>query len=58
MKTLKNSSPFLLMLFPVFMLLGVTATVDFDKAGQDEMVVKSNKAGCGSVIKTAVNIFK
>ncbi|WP_129714259.1 hypothetical protein [Pedobacter sp. SYP-B3415] len=58
MKTLKNSSPFLLMLFPVFMLLAVTATVNFDKEGQDEVVVKSNKSASGSIVKAAVHIFR
>ncbi|MFC4213215.1 hypothetical protein ACFOWA_18625 [Pedobacter lithocola] len=57
MKKLANTSPFLLLLLPVFMMIVLTLTVNTSQNKSDEMVVKPAKAST-SIVKQATAIFK
>lgn len=56
MKKLANTSPFLLLLIPVFMMIILTLTVSTSQ-NDAEMVVKPTKTS-GSVVKQVTAIFK
>lgn len=56
MKKLANTSPFLLLLVPVFMLIILTLTVNTNQ-NDAEIVVKPTKTS-GSIVKQATAIFK
>ncbi|MCX2433114.1 MULTISPECIES: hypothetical protein [unclassified Pedobacter] len=56
MKKLANTSPFLLLLLPVFMMMILTLTVNTNP-NEAEIVVKPAKAST-SVVKQATAIFK
>jgi hypothetical protein len=56
MKKLANTSPFLLLLVPVFMMIILTLTVN-NNQNDAEMVVKPTKTS-GSIVKQATAIFK
>lgn len=56
MKKLANTSPFLLLLLPVFMMIILTLTVSTSQ-NDAEMVVKPTKTS-GSVVKQVTAIFK
>ncbi|RNL50283.1 hypothetical protein [Pedobacter jejuensis] len=57
MKKLANTSPFLLLLLPVFMMIVLTLTVNTNQNKNGEMVVKPAKAST-SIVKQATAIFK
>lgn len=57
MKKLANTSPFLLLLLPVFMMMILTLTVNTNP-NDAEIVVKPAKAASASVVKQATAIFK
>jgi hypothetical protein len=56
MKKLANTSPFLLLLLPVFMMIILTLTVNTNQ-NDAEIAVKNTKTS-GSVVKQATAIFK
>ncbi|MDQ0641739.1 hypothetical protein QF042_005304 [Pedobacter sp. W3I1] len=56
MKKLANTSPFLLLLLPVFMMIILTLTVNTNQ-NDAEIVVKPTKTS-GSIVKQATAIFK
>ncbi|MCX2494677.1 hypothetical protein OQX63_14415 [Pedobacter sp. PF22-3] len=56
MKKLANTSPFLLLLVPVFMMIILTLTVNTNQ-NDAEIVVKPTKTS-GSIVKQATAIFK
>ncbi|TCD12689.1 hypothetical protein EZ449_01195 [Pedobacter frigidisoli] len=56
MKKLANTSPFLLLLLPVFMMIILTLTVNTNQ-NDAEIVVKPAKAST-SIVKQATAIFK
>jgi hypothetical protein len=56
MKKLANTSPFLLLLLPVFMMIILTLTVNTNQ-NDAELVVKPTKTSV-SVVKQATAIFK
>jgi len=56
MKKLANTSPFLLLLVPVFMMIILTLTVDTNQ-NDAEIVVKPAKTSA-SIVKQATAIFK
>ncbi|WP_168202544.1 hypothetical protein [Pedobacter sp. KBS0701] len=56
MKKLANTSPFLLLLLPVFMMIILTLTVNTNQ-NDAEIAVKTTKPS-GSVVKQATAIFK
>ncbi|MBB6239963.1 hypothetical protein HDC90_004625 [Pedobacter sp. AK013] len=56
MKKLANTSPFLLLLLPVFMMIILTLTVNTNQ-NDAEIVVKPTKTS-GSVVKQVSAIFK
>ncbi|SDH21942.1 hypothetical protein SAMN05421827_11967 [Pedobacter terrae] len=56
MKKLANTSPFLLLLVPVFMMIILTLTVNTNQ-NDAEIVVKPTKT-TGSMVKQATAIFK
>jgi len=56
MKKLANTSPFLLLLLPVFMMIILTITVDTNQ-NETEIVVKPAKTAT-SMVKQATAIFK
>lgn len=56
MKKLANTSPFLLLLLPVFMMIVLTLTVNTNQ-NDAEIVVKPAKAST-SIVKQATAIFK
>lgn len=56
MKKLANTSPFLLLLLPVFMMIILTLTVNTNH-NDAEIVVKPTKTS-GSIVKQASAIFK
>ncbi|KQR72266.1 hypothetical protein [Pedobacter sp. Leaf176] len=57
MKKLANTSPFLLLLLPVFMMIVLTLTVNTNQNNNAEIVVKPAKAST-SIVKQATAIFK
>jgi len=59
MKKLANTSPFLLLLLPVFMMIILTLTMNTNNTNQNdtEMVSKPVKTS-GSIVKQATAIFK
>ncbi|QNR84554.1 hypothetical protein H9N25_22070 [Pedobacter riviphilus] len=56
MKKLSNTSPFLLLLLPVFMMIILTLTVSTNQ-NDAEIVVKPTKTS-GAVVKQVSAIFK
>ncbi|WP_412467058.1 hypothetical protein [Pedobacter sp. KLB.chiD] len=56
MKKLANTSPFLLLLLPVFMMIILTLTVNTNQNGTD-IVVKPTKTS-GAIVKQATAIFR
>jgi len=56
MKKLANTSPFLLLLLPVFMMIILTLTVNTNQS-ETEMVVKPAKTSA-AIVKQATAIFK
>jgi hypothetical protein len=56
MKKLANTSPFLLLLLPVFMMIILTLTVSTNQ-NDAEIVIKPAKTS-GSIVKQASAIFK
>lgn len=56
MKKLANTSPFLLLLVPVFMMIILSLTVNTNQ-NDAEIVVKPTKTS-GSIVKQATAIFK
>ncbi|WP_316843133.1 hypothetical protein [Pedobacter psychrodurus] len=56
MKKLGNTSPFLLLLLPVFMMIILTLTISTNQ-NDAEIVVKPAKTS-GSIVKQATAIFK
>jgi len=56
MKKLANTSPFLLLLLPVFMMIILTLTVNTNQ-NDAEIVVKPTKTS-GAIVKQATSIFK
>jgi len=57
MKKLANTSPFLLLLLPVFMMMVLTLTVNTNQNNNEEIVVKPAKSSTG-IVKQATAIFK
>lgn len=57
MKKLANTSPFLLLLLPVFMMMVLTLTVNTNQSDNAEIVVKPAKAST-SIVKQATAVFK
>ncbi|RZL28087.1 MAG: hypothetical protein EOO96_21370 [Pedobacter sp.] len=57
MKKLANTSPFLLLLLPVFMMMVFTLTINTNQNNTEEIVVKPAK-NSASIIKQATAIFK
>lgn len=57
MKKLANTSPFLLLLLPVFMMIVLTLTTNTNQNNTEEIVVKPAKAST-SIVKQATAIFK
>ncbi|RZL31598.1 MAG: hypothetical protein EOO96_15840 [Pedobacter sp.] len=57
MKKLANTSPFLLLLLPVFMLMVFSLTINTSQNANGEIVVKPAKTST-SVVKQATAIFK
>lgn len=57
MKKLANTSPFLLLLLPVFMMMVFTLTINTNQNNTEEIVVKPAKTS-GSIVKQATAIFK
>lgn len=57
MKKLANTSPFLLLLLPVFMLMVLTLTINTNQNDNGEIVVKPAKTST-SIVKQATAIFK
>ncbi|MCX2573405.1 hypothetical protein [Pedobacter sandarakinus] len=57
MKKLANTSPFLLLLVPVFMMIILTLTVNTNQ-NDAEVVVKSTKGSTTTIVKQATAIFK
>ncbi|WP_231458933.1 MULTISPECIES: hypothetical protein [unclassified Pedobacter] len=57
MKKLANTSPFLLLLLPVFMMMVFTLTINTNQNNTEEVVVKPAKTS-GSIVKQATAIFK
>ncbi|WP_316737761.1 hypothetical protein [Pedobacter aquatilis] len=57
MKKLANTSPFLLLLLPVFMMMVFTLTINTNQNSTEEIVVKPAKTS-GSIVKQATAIFK
>jgi len=57
MKKLANTSPFLLLLLPVFMLMVFSLTINTNQNANGEIVVKPAKTST-SVVKQATAIFK
>jgi len=57
MKKLANTSPFLLLLLPVFMMMVFTLTINTNQNSTDEIVVKPAKTS-NSIVKQATAIFK
>ncbi|MFC3560934.1 hypothetical protein [Pedobacter jamesrossensis] len=57
MKKLANTSPFLLLLLPVFMMIVLTLTINTNQNDNGEIVVKPAKAST-SIVKQATAIFK
>ncbi|KQS41397.1 hypothetical protein [Pedobacter sp. Leaf194] len=57
MKKLANTSPFLLLLLPVFMLMVFSLTINTNQNATGEIVVKPAKTST-SVVKQATAIFK
>jgi|GEM_PF-429124 len=57
MKKLANTSPFLLLLLPVFMMIVLTLTVNTNQNDNAEIVVKPAKPS-SSIVKQATAIFK
>lgn len=56
MKKLANTSPFLLLLLPVFMMIILTLTVNTNQ-NDAEIAIKTTKTS-GSIVKQATAIFK
>jgi len=57
MKKLSNTSPFLLLLLPFFMMLVFTITLNTQNSNDEEMVVKPAKTST-SIAKQVSAIFK
>lgn len=57
MKKLANTSPFLLLLLPVFMMIVLTLTINTNQNDNGEIVVKPAKTST-SIVKQATAIFK
>jgi hypothetical protein len=57
MKKLANTSPFLLLLLPVFMMIVLTITINTNANDNGEIVVKPAKSST-AIIKQATAIFK
>ena len=57
MKKLANTSPFLLLLLPVFMMIVLTLTINTNQKDNGEIVVKPAKTST-SIVKQATAIFK
>ncbi len=58
MKKLSNVSPFLLLLFPVFLMLMLTFATSDKTTQKDELAVKSNTTTTGVIIKATSAILK
>ncbi len=56
MKKLTNTSPFLLLLAPVFIMIAVTFAVNFNQADDDDVAIKPTKITL-NIIKQASVIF-
>jgi len=57
MKKLSNTSPFLLLLLPVFMMIILSLSINTNSADNGEIVVKPAKAST-TIVKQATAIFK
>jgi len=57
MKKLANTSPFLLLLLPVFMMMVLTLTMNTNQNNSEEIVVKPAKSST-AIVKQATAIFK
>jgi hypothetical protein len=57
MKRLTNTSPFILLLVPVFMMILLTVIVSSNKTEESEMVMRPTKA-TSSIFKQVNSIFK
>lgn len=57
MKTLTNTSPFLLLLVPIFMMIAVTFTVNMNQPVGNDVLVKPAKPSV-NFIKQATVFFK
>ena len=57
MKKLANTSPFLLLLLPVFMMIVLTISINTNANDNGEIVVKPAKSST-AIIKQATAIFK
>jgi hypothetical protein len=58
MKKLSNVSPFLLLLFPVFLMLMVTFAAGDKSTQKEELAVKSNATTTGVIIKATAAFLK
>ncbi|WP_165953176.1 hypothetical protein [Pedobacter changchengzhani] len=57
MKTLTTTSPFLLLLVPVFMMIAITLSINLNQKADNDLVIKPAKTST-TLIKGATVLFK
>lgn len=58
MKKLTNVSPFLLLLFPVFMAMLFSFTLENEQLTEKDMATKSSVTNTAVIVKATVNMIK